>query len=143
MKEIRTEILINATPTQVWKVLTHFEDYPNWNPFIISIEGTGAVGSRLTNTMMNNGKKNVFRPKVLQFEPNQVFEWLGSLPLRLFTGQHYFLLEEQAPNQTKLIHGEKFGGLLRGMIMNKIGEQTQQNFLNMNRALKERAEQGA
>ena len=36
-KEIKTEILINATPEKVWSILTSFDNYPNWNPFIKSI----------------------------------------------------------------------------------------------------------
>jgi uncharacterized protein YndB with AHSA1/START domain len=34
MKEIRTEILINAQAYKVWKALTDFNSYPSWNPFI-------------------------------------------------------------------------------------------------------------
>ncbi|MEM6261980.1 MAG: SRPBCC domain-containing protein [Bacteroidota bacterium] len=140
MKEIRTEIIINASPEKVWNVLTDFEAYESWNPFIVSIEGKQAVGERLTNTMVSNGKAQVFKPKILQFQQNDTFEWLGSLPLRLFTGRHYFILKDLGNGRTKLIHGEHFGGLLRGMIMKKIGEETQQSFLKMNRALKQRAE---
>ena len=140
MKEIKTEIIINASKAEVWNVLTDYASYGEWNPFIQSIEGDKHVGGKLRNTMVSEGKTNVFKPTIMHWEENNRFEWLGSLPLRLFTGQHYFILEEMGPNQTKLIHGEHFGGLLRGMIMKKIGETTQQNFLAMNRAMKERVE---
>jgi hypothetical protein len=140
MKEIKTEIIINAPKEKVWEVLTDFEAYGEWNPFIVSIEGKGEVGKKLKNTMVNGDKTNVFKPEIKKFEVNQHFEWLGSIPLGLFTGRHYFILEDLGNNQTKLIHGEKFGGLLRGMIMKQIGESTQQSFINMNRALKERTE---
>ena len=43
-KEIKTEILINATPEKVWTILTNFDNYPNWNPFIKSIKGEVKVG---------------------------------------------------------------------------------------------------
>ena len=33
-KEIKTEILIKASPQIVWSILTDFENYPHWNPFI-------------------------------------------------------------------------------------------------------------
>ncbi|MEM7368678.1 MAG: SRPBCC domain-containing protein [Bacteroidota bacterium] len=140
MKEIKTEIIIDASPELVWQVLTDFESYPDWNPFLVSIEGDKEVGGRLTNKMVSNGKTNVFKPTILTWEENQHFEWLGSLPLRLFTGRHYFILEAINAQQTKLIHGEKFGGLLRAMIMKQIGETTLQNFLAMNRALKQQVE---
>jgi len=36
---IATEILIQAPPTRVWQVLTDFGAYPQWNPFIVSLQG--------------------------------------------------------------------------------------------------------
>ena len=36
MKEIKTEI-IDTKPEKVWEVLTDFENYPTWNPFIQNI----------------------------------------------------------------------------------------------------------
>lgn len=140
MKEIKTEIIIHAPREKVWEILTNFEHYKSWNPFIISIEGEKKEGSTLRNTLLSQGKETVFKPVIKRFEANQHFEWLGSLPLGLFTGRHYFSLEELGPKETKLIHGEVFGGILRKFIMNKIGEETYQSFLAMNRALKQEAE---
>lgn len=140
MKEIKTEIIINASSEAVWNVLTNYEAYPSWNPFIVSIEGDKHVGGRLRNTMHVNSRDQVFKPHIEKFDNNHHFEWLGKLPLGMFTGRHYFILEAISPTQTKLIHGEHFGGWLRGIIMNKIGEETQQNFIKMNRALKAEVE---
>jgi len=140
MKSIRTEIIIDASPEKVWQVLTDFENYPNWNPFIISIKGELKEGTRLKNTLMVDGKKEVFKPKILKVIPNEHFEWLGKAPLGTFKGQHYFKLEAISPTQTKLIHGEYFSGWLRGMIMKKIGKATQEGFIQMNKNLKKMAE---
>ena len=41
-KEIVREIEINAPPSRVWQVLTDFEKYPTWNPFIKKITGIPA-----------------------------------------------------------------------------------------------------
>jgi len=38
-KEIKTSIEISASPETIWKILTNFEDYENWNPFITKISG--------------------------------------------------------------------------------------------------------
>jgi hypothetical protein len=84
----------------------------------------------------------VFSPTVLSVVPYQYFDWLGSLFVKgLFDGHHYFEIDELAPNQVKLIHGEHFSGLLSGYILKKIGEDTRTNFIRMNTALKSRAEQ--
>jgi uncharacterized protein YndB with AHSA1/START domain len=34
MKEIRSEIEIQASPEKVWKILTDLDKYQEWNPFL-------------------------------------------------------------------------------------------------------------
>jgi len=140
MKKLQTEIIIDASAAEVWEVLLAFDQYPTWNPFIKAIEGEPKVGSRLKNTMqLKEGTQQVFKPKVLKVIPEKEFRWLGSLFFKgLFDGEHFFQLEAIGSNQTKLIHGEYFSGILSGIILAKIGAATQQNFENMNLALKER-----
>jgi hypothetical protein len=140
MKSIQTEIIINASKEKVWQALTDFENYPNWNTFIVSIEGELKEGARLKNKLMLDGKENNFTPKILKVVPNEHFEWLGKAPLGTFNGQHYFKLESVSPTQTKLIHGEKFSGWLRGLIMRKIGTATRDSFIQMNKNLKKLVE---
>ncbi len=47
-KEIKTEITITTTPEKAWAILTSFNDYSNWNPFIKSIKGTVEKGKKIT-----------------------------------------------------------------------------------------------
>lgn len=140
MKTLRTEIIIKASREKVWDILTNFEKYGDWNPFIREIKGELKLGERLSTTMELDGSKQTFKPVVVRNDSEEAFEWRGSMPLGMFIGQHYFHLEDLGNEQTKLIHGENFSGWLSGFIMKKIGESTHANFLAMNRALKERAE---
>ncbi len=139
--EIKTEITINATKAQIWKILTDLEGYKNWNPFIIKSKGQVKEGNRITNTMKNGDKTMTFKPVILKVEENNYFEWLGSLWFKgMFDGRHYFKIESVSENQSRLIHGEHFSGLLSKMVLNKIGRQTEENFKKMNHALKKMAE---
>jgi len=36
---VSTEIDIAAPPSAVWKVLTDYDRYPDWNPFLIKLCG--------------------------------------------------------------------------------------------------------
>jgi hypothetical protein len=73
--------------------------------------------------------------------PFRYFDWLGSLFIKgLFDGHHYFEIEELAPGQVKLSHGEHFSGLLGTTILKKIAEETRNNFIRMNGAIKQQAE---
>ena len=44
MKVIHTEIEIHAPAERVWQVLTDLAAYPDWNPFIRSVEGEIKAG---------------------------------------------------------------------------------------------------
>jgi uncharacterized membrane protein len=47
MKQLHTEVEIEAPAERVWELLTDFATYPEWNPFIRSISGQPAPGERL------------------------------------------------------------------------------------------------
>jgi len=144
MKEIRTEITINATPERVWTVLTDFTSFPQWNPFITSAEGDLTPGHTLIVRLQSPGGKGMtFKPKVLVAEPNKELRWLGQLGMSgIFDGEHYFVIEAADNGGIRFIQGERFRGILvpilsfMGMLNN-----TLQGFSNLNQALKARAEE--
>ena len=107
-----------------------FPQLPDWNPFIIKINGELAVNGRLINTMVNGKKRFVFKPKILKVIPFQSFEWLGSLFVKgIFDGHHFFEIEELTPEQVKFHQGENFSGLFAKPILKKIGNDTRNNLL--------------
>lgn len=142
MKTIETDIVIQASPDQVWAVLTDFESFPDWNPFIRSIKGSTEIGKTLEVQIQPPGGKGMtFRPEVLKFDSSREFRWKGKLLFKgVFDGEHYFILEKVGENETRLIHGELFSGflvaLLGGMLSN-----TAVGFQLMNEAIKAKCEQ--
>lgn len=141
MHEIATEIEINASPARVWSVLVDFSAYPDWNPFIRELVGMPHVGETLKVTISpGDGKKMTFRPKVSVAEPERELGWLGRLLIPgLFDGEHSFRIVALASNRVRLVHGERFSGLLVGLARTSL-EGTRAGFEAMNRALKARAE---
>lgn len=140
-KEIKTEIIINASREKIWEVLTDFEQYPKWNPFVVRIEGKPIKGTRLKNTLQNGDKQFQFKPIVTTAVPGKSFAWLGSVLVKgIFDGHHSFELEDVGNGQVKLIHSEKFSGILSGFLLKKIGADTRNNFVKFNEALKNRVE---
>lgn len=142
-KEIKTEILIHATPAKVWTILTNFEDYPNWNPFIKSIQGAVKVGHKFTARIEPPEAKGMtFKPTVLVFEPNVEFRWLGHLFFAgLFDGEHKFVLVDHDNGTTTLKHSETFKGILVPLFKKMLDYNTLKGFEAMNAALKAKAEQ--
>ncbi len=58
MLEIKTEIVIEANLENVWKTLTNFNDYKNWNSFITDISGSLTEGSVLSVHINPPGEKD-------------------------------------------------------------------------------------
>lgn len=142
MRTIHTEITINANAEAVWAALMDFEQYPAWNPFITQIKGEAQVGKQLHVVITPpNQKATTFTPKVVQRTDKQYFSWRGTfIAPWIMTGEHIFEIQVLADNQVKLLHYENFRGMLAGLIINKIGKNTQAGFEAMNQALKNKLE---
>lgn len=139
--EIRTEIEIGAPVGTVWRVLTDFVRYPEWNPFIVAIEGKPTQGAELkvTLSMPETAKEYSVRPRVVRCDPESEFRWLGHLWIKgLMDGEHFFRLEKRGM-KTRFIHGEDFSGVLLRFAMRTVTLATR-GFVYMNQALKERVE---
>ena len=75
MKPVITSVIdIDATPQEVWDVLTDFASYGEWSTFTAA-EGTAHVGSRLTMRMPGM----TFRPTVTVATPGQQLRWEGTI----------------------------------------------------------------
>lgn len=142
MHEIKTEIDIASTPERLWAILTDLPAYPEWNPFIRSVEGLLQPGQKLTVSIQPTGGRGMtFRPTVLVVTSNVELRWLGRfLCPGIFDGEHYFQIVPTAPGQTRFIQGERFSGLLVGFAKRNLDRGTRAGFIAMNHALKERAE---
>lgn len=141
-KEIKTEIIIHSTPERVWEVLTAFEKYPLWNPFVKSIGGQVKAGEKIVVRLEPPGAKGMtFKPTVLAFETNKEFKWMGHLFFPgLFDGEHRFELIDNGNGSTTFIHAERFKGVLVRFLVKMLDGSTRDGFRAMNEKLKEEAE---
>ena len=97
MKNLTTEIIIDAPAEIVWKELTEHEAYPEWNPFIKNVSGFAQQGEHIDVTIQAEGKEPMeFNPVVLVNKEASEFRWQGKLFVKgLFDGEHYFLIEKE------------------------------------------------
>jgi hypothetical protein len=141
-KEMSSQIIIRATSEKIWMVLTDFPNYPNWNPFIRSIEGNTSSGNVIKARIEPPGAKGMtFKPRVISFDQNKKFSWLGHLLFPgLFDGEHIFEIIENGDGTCTFIQREKFKGLLVPLFSKMLDVNTKQGFEQMNQKLKERVE---
>lgn len=142
MKTLYTEIEINAPVTIVWGILTDFQSYPIWNPFIRSFDKNPEPGRTFSVTIQPSGKKPMtFTPVCLALIQEEEFRWLGQLFFSgLFDGEHIFELKKLDQNRTLFIQRENFSGVVVPLLWRQLNKTTRAGFEQMNKELKHRAE---
>ncbi|MDG9674080.1 SRPBCC domain-containing protein [Micromonospora sp. DH14] len=141
MPTISHTIDIAAPADRVWAILTDVGAYPEWNPFITSLDGSLTRGSRLAVTIALPGAEpRRFRPTVTAVEPERRLAWLGRLLVPgIFDGAHSFDIEPLTSGSSRFTQSERFSGLLVMMLPGML-RSTESGFAAMNRALAARAE---
>ncbi len=143
MKELRSEIEIQASAERVWQLLTDFANFPQWNPFMRRASGEIKVGARLEVYIQPSGTRGMtFKPTVLKAEPGRELRWLGRLLMPgLFDGEHILTIEPLEANRVRFVQREIFTGVLVPFFAHGLDTDTRRGFEEMNRALKAGAEQ--
>lgn len=138
-KEIKTEIIIQASPETIWTILTDFDAYPQWNPFIVSIKGNAIKGNKIEISIYPpDGKPMTFKAKVLESKEKRELIWLGTFLFRgLFDGKHTFELIDNGNGTTTFVQRETFKGIFVWAFNTR---KTENGFHKMNQKLKEIAE---
>jgi hypothetical protein len=142
LKAIETHIIVDSTPKKIWEILTNFEEYGLWNPFMTKVEGDAKLGAKIRvqiHTM--GGKERTYHPIITRFEINKELRWKGKSFLPgIFDGERIFLIDKSADNKVAFLHKELFTGLGVKLVGNKLAENLCEGFEKMNLALKKRAE---
>lgn len=141
-RTIRSAIEIRAPLGTVWRVLTDFAAYPEWNPHVRRVIGKPIAGGRLTiHSQPSGGRPIVMRPRVVRWSPPNELRWRATfISRRLFTGEHGFRLESTGADSVRFIQDETFSGLLVPLYAKLRLPATRRGFEQVNEALRQRAE---
>lgn len=152
--ELRTEVVINAPASVVWSVVADVESYPEWNPFLRSVETIPpspvlAPGKDVTITFTSGDRRTErrSRAKLVRFVRDREMAWRGGLlgSSHLLEGEHAMELLAAAGSDrdgvsTRFVHRESFSGALVPFVRRRLDTVTRANFETTNVALKKRAE---
>lgn len=168
MNTLKTEIEINASPAEVWLVLTQFHSYELWNPFISQVKGFCNLGEkvkivltpsrsrhnkRITENYSPNekpafdhenaislNKSSSFKVKVTKFETERWLQWKKR---HLIYGTYIqdFQLHPTNHGTTIFYNDLQMGGLLINLTWEMFTKHWYQGGLElMNEALKAKVE---
>jgi hypothetical protein len=113
-----TRTRIAAPATRVWSILTDLPRWPEWNSTVVSVEGTVALGQKVSVTVTANPKR-AFPVTVSVLEAPSRMVWTGGMPLGLFTGTRTFSLDEGSGG-TEFSMEEVYSGPLAGLVTRSI-----------------------
>jgi len=139
---IKTAVDIGTSAEIVWRVLTHFNAYPHWNPFLVSVYGPPTLGQRLKIEARDaRGGTSKFTVRVVKVIPATELRWRRRRMLEgIFDREQAFFIIPNGIKGVRFIHREHFSGLLAGLIVPFISGKTLKAFSMMNQALKRTAE---
>ena len=144
MKSYEAGADIEASPEQVWAVLTDSAGYSRWDSGVVRVEGTIAPGNTI-KVFSSVSPNRAFPVKVSEFRPAQVMQWSGGMPLGLFKGVRTFRLTPNASSTgvatTRFEMREEFTGPMLPLIWRSMPDLGP-SFAQFAAGLKERAEAG-
>ena len=144
MPEIRNEIEIEASAHRVWAQFTDFQNYPDWNPFIVRAMGQTRMGTELNIVIVTPlGRELRFSPRVVRLTQNSHLTWTSGMFIPgLFDREISFDVEPLGEGRCRFVHTGRFRGIL-APFRSKVISDLERGYQRMNEALKARAESGA
>ena len=135
-KSVHHEIMIQAKPEKVWQVITTTDQYNEWNPTMLVLEGKLEEGNKVKYRFtQDENNQSEIPATVKKIVPHQLLNQYGGIPLILSYDHTYSLQEENGV--TKVIIHEDY----RGIGVNFWNPKPVQDaYARLNQALKKRVE---
>ena len=115
---------IDASPEEVWAVLTDAAGYSGWNTAVVSLRGRIALGEKLRLVSVADPKRT-FTLQVTELTAPHRMVWASGMPFGLFTGARTCELSPTGDGGTEFSMVEVFSGPLAPMITRAIPDLTE------------------
>ena len=139
--QIDARIEIDAPSERVWRVLTDFERYPEWNPFVPHVEARLEMGAAVRMRVNLVGSFELPQTEfITTLDPGRRICWtMNWLPAWLLCATRCQWLEPLSTG-TRYVSTDTLTGLLAPLVVRVFGASMQRGFERTCRALKSRAE---
>ncbi len=123
MKSYEASTRIDASPEAVWRVLTDYAAYTEWDSGVLQLDGSATKGSKVALTAAVSPKRP-FKLTVAELDPPKGgaggrMVWTSGMPLGLFSGARTFTLTPDGDG-TQFRTREEFEGVLLNLIWKKM-----------------------
>lgn len=140
-RTIHTEIIINATPEQVWEVLVDTKSYANWAKFMTNIEGEIKNKGEITAFFLTNEKKNKVNSikHAITVIEGKEFSWSDVFMMGM-KDYHRFIVEPTNDGKTRFIQSDLVQGRGARLLGKSVINFEEKNYPIFNKSLKAEVE---
>ncbi|MEM6928524.1 MAG: SRPBCC domain-containing protein [Myxococcota bacterium] len=138
-RRVHSEIVIDAPPEEVWRVLTDWDRLNDWSPTLLSLKGDIRDGSRVACEYRFGG--TVLTPEhTLRYEEGVEFGWSDPMLPGMVDG-HRYRVEALPDGRTRFVQTDEVrGGILAVLTGWFFIREMVETYPAFNLALKERVE---
>lgn len=138
---IEHRIGVQAPAAVIWDVIYDLDRWEEWNPMYPKASGEIRIGQILDLTLVVPGQApQQIHPVVLDWVPGDQLHWRLTLLRGMVKTTRYIEIEQLGDESCIVSNGEIFGGLMGPSIAKRMGRAVRRGFVEMNEALKARAE---
>lgn len=139
MPHIRTSLLLDAPIADVWAVLSDVPGWAAWTSVMTRVRGEPRVGGRISFRIAIPGLPTLpIDATYTVASPERGLAWRGGIP-GVLVGVHAMALE-RAGDGTRVLHHERFTGLLAVPVIGPVGKRIQRAYQTFNDDLRRRVE---
>ena len=140
-RSVHTEIVIDATPEQVWTVLTDTKSYPQWAVFMEAIEGKIRDQGQITAHFRPNEKKEKVNKvtHTISVTEGKEFSWSETVMMGI-KDHHRYIVEPMPNGQTRFIQSDLVKSGMSWLMGNSLIKFEKENYPKFNRSLKAEVE---
>ena len=136
---IQQRVGVAAPASAAWKTVAALENWSEWNPVYVEVEGRLSIGSLWTLKRVAAGKTAIEQARVVDWVPNEQLVWSRSVSL-MATAISYIEIEALTESGCIVAVGEIYNGLVGERIGHYRRRGLNAGFRAMCEAIKARAE---
>jgi hypothetical protein len=132
---------VQAPAEVIWEVISDIGSWSKWNPLYPKASGQIRIGGTLDITLALPGQPpQQIKPTVLEWVPNEQLHWRLTMLGGFVKTTRFFEIESLAEASSIVSNGELFAGMMGPSVAKRMGRSIYRGFMEMNEALKARAE---